>query len=185
MEGKAIAGIIAVVVVIALVGLGVWWVVSYNGMVSENEEIDAAWAEVTNKYQYKIDLIPQLADAVSGYQMFESSTITNITELRGRWMNATTAEEQVNLTNQLDAQLATIIVTYEAYPELQSVYLVSSFMFSLEGAETEISVARMRYNEAVRDYNAHIKSFPASMVAGSGGFEEREYYLSEAAPPAP
>ncbi len=184
-KGKLIA-IIAVIAVVAIVlGTALWWIGTYNGLVKEEEKIDSQWAQVTNVYQLKIDLIPQLVSIVSGYQEFEASTLTNITELRTQWMEADTTDEQVNVTSRLDSQLKTILVTYENYPTLQSVALVSGLMYSLEGAETQVAVERMRYNEAVQEYNAHLKSFPASMVADQGGFEEREYYVSASAPAAP
>jgi LemA protein len=100
-------------------------------------------------------------------------------------MNANTTQDQVNVTNQLDSQLATIIVTYENYPELQSITAVRDLMYELAGTENRIAVERMYYNENVLDYNSHIKSFPASIIAGWAGFEEREYYQSANAPPAP
>ena len=179
-------------VIISLIVIGIvvlatvaWMVLTYNSLISENEKVDSQWAQVQNQYQRKIDLIPTLVSTASAYQQFEASTLTNITMLRTQWMNATTTEEQVNVTNQLDSQLATIIVTYENYPELQSITIVRDLFYELTGTENRIATERMRYNEYVQDFNAHMKSFPASFVAGWGDFEEREYYESPNAPAAP
>ncbi len=179
--------IVISLIVIAIVVLATvaWMILTYNGLVAENEKVDSQWAQVQNEYQRKVDLIPTLVSTVSAYQQFEATTLANITELRTQWMDAMTAEDQVNVTNQLDAQLATIIVTYEAYPELQSITVVRDLFYALEGTENRITVERMRYNEYVQDFNAHLKSFPASYVASWGDFEEREYYESPNAPPAP
>jgi LemA protein len=182
---KQVAIVAILIVLVSVLGFGLWWVGTYNAFVREGEKIDSQWAQVQNQYQRKIDLIPTLVATVSEYQEFESSTLTNITALRSRWMNATASEEQVDLTNQLDAQLATIIVTYENYPELQSVTAVRDLMYELAGTENRIATERMYYNDYVRDFNTHIKSFPASMVAGSSGFDARAYYESANAPPAP
>jgi len=182
MVYSIIAIIVTVVVIIATVA---WLIITYNGLVRENEKVDSQWAQVQNVYQRKIDLIPNLVSTVSAYQQFEASTLTNITLLRTQWMNANTTEDQVNVTNQLDSQLATIIVTYENYPDLQSITAVRDLIIELEGTENRITTERMRYNEYVQDFNAHMKSFPASFVAGWGDFEEREYYESPNAPPAP
>ena len=122
---------------------------------------------------------------MSNYTEFESSTITEITSLRSQWMAATTPEEQMNLSNQLDAQLATIIVTYEAYPYLASIEVVQNLMFELAGTENRIAVERMRYNEDVQDFNAHIKKFPANIIAGAGDFSKRSYYEGIGTPDAP
>ncbi|MFO7618641.1 MAG: LemA family protein, partial [Thermoplasmata archaeon] len=173
---KAIGIILIIVIVLSIVGVGVYYVMTYNSLVSENEQIDSQWAQVQNQYQRKIDLIPTLVATVENYQQFESETLMSIIELRSQWMNATTVEEQVNISNQLDSQLATIIVTYEEYPDLQSIYLVSNLMVELTNTENKISTERMFYNDYVRAYNSHIKKWPASWVANNNGFEERNYY---------
>ncbi len=177
-KGAIIGLVVLAVIIIAVLVFVAWAISSYNGMVNENEKIDSQWAQVTNQYQRKIDLIPTLVATVREYKEFENSTLTNITALRSRWMNASSAEDQVNASNELDKAMVYIHVTYEAYPVLQSDELFKSLMTELAGTENRITVERMRYNEAVKDYNAHIKRFPASMVAGWGDFEERSYYVS-------
>jgi LemA protein len=182
-DGVKVIGIIVIVIVIlSIVGVGVYYVMTYNKFVDENEKIDSQWAQVQNQYQRKIDLIPQLISAVVNYTGYESSTLINITALRTQWMNAPTSEEQVNITSQLDYQ---INVMFEEYPFLQSSSLYSDLMTSIEGTENRIATERMYYNEAVQDYNSHIKRFPANWVARNNDFEERAYYSSPNAPAAP
>ena len=185
LSKKLLVIIALVVVAIVVLATVAWMILTYNGLVAENEKVDSQWAQVQNQYQRKIDLIPTLVQTASAYQQFEASTLANITALRTQWMESLTNEDQVNVTNQLDAQLATIIVTYEAYPELQSITIVRDLFYELAGTENRIATERMRYNEYVQDFNAHLKSFPASYVASWGDFEEREYYESPVAPPAP
>ncbi len=43
-----------------------------------------------------------------------------------------------------------------------------------------IAMERMRYSEAVRDYNTRLRLFPGSVVASLRGFKEKAYF--EAAP---
>ena len=45
-----------------------------------------------------------------------------------------------------------------------------------------VAVERMRYNDAVREYNAYIKSFPTALYAASLGFKPEKYF--EAPPEA-
>jgi LemA protein len=177
--------IVIVVIVLAIVVFAVWLVGAYNSLVRQEESIDSQWAQVTNEYQRKIDLIPELVATVDDYQEFESSTLENVTALRTQWMAAKTTEERVNASTELDRALIDIIVTYEEYPYLQSIEAVSSLMYTLEGTENRITVERMRYNDAVRAYNSDIRSFPKSMVAGWFDFEERSYYKSSAGPDQP
>jgi LemA protein len=185
LPGGKVLGLVILGVVIALVIFGIWAVVAYNGLVQQEETIDSQWAQVSNEYQRKIDLIPQLIETVEDYQEFEKSTLENVTALRTQWMNAKTTEEQVNVSSELDRALIDIIVTYEEYPYLQSIEAVSSLMVSLEGTENRITVERMRYNEDVRDFNTDVRSFPRSMIAGWFDFEKRSYYESGVGPDQP
>ena len=179
-----VLGILGAIVLIGLIILGKA-VSSYNGLVTLNESIDSQWAQVSNEYQRKIDLIPELVSTVEDYQEFEKGTLENVTRLRTQWMVAKTTEEQVNISTELDRALIDIIVTYEEYPYLQSIEAVSSLMYTLEGTENRITVERMRYNEDVRDYNSEVRSFPRSIVAGWFGFEKRSYYESGVGPDQP
>src|SRR5256885_14223831 len=69
-----------------------------------------------------------------------------------------------------------IRVTYENYPDLHSDQLVAGLMDELAGTENRIAVERMWYNDAVRSYNTAVISFPNSLLAGSFGFQPRQYY---------
>lgn len=185
LPGGRVLVIVVLVVVLAIAIFGVWAMMTYNGFVNQEETIDSQWAQVSNEYQRKIDLIPQLVATVEDYQEFEQGTLENVTRLRTQWMEAKTTEEQVNTSTELDRALLDIIVTYEEYPYLQSIEAVSSLMYSLEGTENRITVERMRYNEDVRDYNSDVRSFPASIIAGWFDFEERSYYVSGVGPDQP
>ena len=49
----------------------------------------------------------------------------------------------------------------------------------LEGTENRINVERNRYNNAVGEYNKHIKIFPNSIFAGWFDFEEMTRYQAD------
>jgi len=56
-------------------------------------------------------------------------------------------------------------VTVEAYPQLQSNQNFVALQSQLEGTENRIAVARRDYNEAVRDYNTTLRTFPSIIWA--------------------
>jgi len=168
--------ILLVVVAVALLATGGWMILAYNGLVARQQTVLAQWAQVENQYQRKIDLIPTLVNVTTGYQEFERSLLTNITELRSRWQNASTFVERVNVTNALDVNLFYLVATYENYPYLSSIEIVRDLFFELAGTENRITVERSRFNDAVRGFNTRIRSFPDNLVAGMFGFQEYEYY---------
>jgi LemA protein len=181
-----VLGIIILIAVIALVIFGIWAILAYNDLVAQEETIDSQWAQVSNEYQRKVDLIPEIVAAVEGYQEYEQGTLENVTALRTQWMEAKgDIDKQVNISEQLDRALIDIVLTYEEYPILQADELVASLMVTLEGTENRITVERMRYNEDVRDYNSDVRSFPKSIIAGWFDFEKRSYYESGQGPDQP
>ena len=50
----------------------------------------------------------------------------------------------------------------------------------LAGTENRISVARQDYNDAAKEYNTKIQSFPASIIAGLFHFEKADYFTATA-----
>ncbi|MGA1873938.1 MAG: LemA family protein [Thermoplasmatota archaeon] len=185
-KGAVIGIVVGVAVLIILISTVIWSVSTYNKLVALDEGVEEDWAQVENKYQLKIDLIPALVAEVDKYQEFEESTLTNITALRSRWMEASgDPDEQLDISNQLDGMIRSIVLTVEEYPYLRSIEAVNNLMVSLEGTENRISTERMRYNEGVREYNTKIKQFPSVIIASMGGFEKRAYFESDAAPENP
>jgi len=175
-QGKTILALVTLVIVLIIVGFLVWLLVAYNGLVSKQQDVYAQWAQVENQYQRKIDLIPQLVNVTSQYTEFEKTTISNITALRSQWQNASGVDQRIDVVNQLDQNIYAIRFTYENYPYLQSIGLVSGLMDSVEGTENRIAVERLRFNDSVRVYNTQIRKVPDNLVANSFGFREFKYY---------
>ena len=56
----------------------------YNGLVSSEQEVEQAWAQVQNVYQRRADLVPNLVETVKGSAAFEQDTLTAVVEARSR-----------------------------------------------------------------------------------------------------
>jgi len=68
----------------------------------------------------------------------------------------------------------------ENYPNLKADQTFLKLMDELSGTENRIAVERMRYNEAVRDYNITVRTFPSNFVAGMFGYKvATEYFKAE------
>jgi LemA protein len=79
-------------------------------------------------------------------------------------------------TGQLDTAVTNLVVTIEDYPDLKASEVVQDLITELEGTENRLSTERMRYNEAVGDYNRARRMFPANMFAAGWGFEGKGYF---------
>ena len=62
--------------------------------------------------------------------------------------------------NQFGSALSRLLVSVEQYPELRSQENFGRFMTQLEGSENRVRITIRDYNEAVRQYNTTIRTFP-------------------------
>jgi LemA protein len=141
-----------------------------NSVPTAEENAKAKWADVENAYQRRADLIPNLVETVKGAAKSETQILTQVTEARAKAtaINITTDDlsdpatfEKFNAAqNQLTQALGQLRTVVEAYPQLQSQESFKTLMSQLEGTENRITVARSDYNEAVRQYNTTIRTFP-------------------------
>jgi LemA protein len=160
---------------------------SYNGLVSANQAIDSAWANVQTDLQRRYDLIPNLVNTVKGYAKHESSVLEEVTRLRSQWGEAKGSSDQLKAANNLEGALGRLMVVVEKYPDLKANENFLRLQDELAGTENRIAVTRQRYNEAVQTYNVKVQSFPSNLMASIGGFKVRDSYFKakEAAQDAP
>ena len=155
---------VAVLAGVSLSGCG------YNTIPTKEERAQAAWADLQSQYQRRADLIPNLVAVVQGAAIAERTTLTQVIEARARATSVTVTPE--TLTNpaafqafqaaqgQLSGALSRLLATVEAYPQIQSNQNFVQLQSQLEGTENRITIARRDYNEAVRDYNTTLRTFP-------------------------
>lgn len=169
--GLMVGGVFAAII------LGVLWYISiYNGLIRMNEEVNGKWAQVETQYQRRIDLIPNLVATVEGAKDFEKSTLVELTKLRSQWQTAPTVNTKVETANQIESTLSKLLLISENYPELKSNQNFLALQDELANTENKIAVERGRYNDAVKAFNARIKTFPASIVANRIGYADRPYF---------
>jgi len=180
---KGLAGclIVVAVVLVVLLALGGMLLGNYNRIVTENEAIDASWAQVENVLQRRGDLIPNLVETVKGYAAHEKEIFENVAEARSRLAGAAGPREAAAANAGLTSALGRLLAIAENYPLLRANENFVRLQDELAGSENRIAVERRRYNEAVRAYNTRIKRFPGSLVAGFFRFGEREYFEAEEA----
>jgi LemA protein len=157
-----------------LVLLGLWLFSSYNTLVTQRENVDTSWAQVETQYQRRADLIPNLVSTVKGASNFEQDTLTQVTAARSNWATAAASNDrtqEIAAAQSFDSALSRLLVTVEAYPQLQATQAFKDLMVQLEGTENRVNVARIDYNNVVRDYNLAVKRIPGNIVAGLFGFD--------------
>lgn len=179
---KFLPWIIAVVVIIGIYN----WIKGINNTaVTYEQEIKESWGNVQTSYQRRNDLIGNLVNTVKGAADFEKSTLTAVISARAKATSVTV--DPTNITPQqlsafntaqsgLSSSLSKLLVSVERYPDLKANENFLKLQDELASTENQILTARTRFNEAVKPYNTHIKTFPNSIFAGMFGFKEKPYF---------
>ena len=162
---------------IVLVVIGIAMTSLYNGIVMKHETITAKWAQVESQLQRRLDLIPNLVNTVKGYASHEKTVFEDVTRARSAWQGANTLDDKVKAASQMDAAIARLLLVVENYPQLKADQTFLGLMDELSGTENRIAVERMRYNEAVKDYNITVRQFPGNVVAGIFGYKPAAEYF--------
>jgi LemA protein len=174
--GCLVLGGIALVIMLVVGGALVG---QYNALVTSNEAVDAAWAQVENVLQRRADLIPNLVETVKGYAAHEEEVFTRVADARSRLAGATTPAEAAAANAGLTSALGRLLAIAEAYPDLKANQNFLRLQDELAGTENRIAVERMRYNDQVRTFNTAIKRFPTRFLAGLFGFTAHDYFEAD------
>jgi LemA protein len=170
--------ILIVLGVVAFLILSVFWYVkgSYNALVSLDEGVKAAWAQVENQLKRRYDLIPNYVETVKGYAKHEKEVFLKVTEARAKVGSATTINEKMSANTQLSSALSRLLLVVERYPNLKANANFIRLQDELAGTENRIAVERRRFNEAVKQYNVKIRRFPTNLMASMFGFEKATFF---------
>ncbi len=164
--------------VIAFVILSVFLYVkgSYNSLVSLDEGVKAAWAQVENQLKRRYDLIPNYIETVKGYAKHEKEVFLKVTEARSKVGGATTIKDKIEANNQMTSALSRLLLVVERYPDLKANANFIRLQDELAGTENRIAVERRRFNEIVKIYNIKVRRFPTNVMAGMFGFEKATFF---------
>ncbi len=162
-------------IIIGVVVLLIFWLFGqYNGLVSKDEAVEGAWAQVENVYQRRADLIPNLVNTVKGYADFEQETLTGVIEARSKATSINIDPSNLSpaaigrfqqAQEGLSSALSRLLVTVERYPDLKANQNFLELQSQLEGTENRIAVERKRFNDIVQDFNSSIRRIPGSSKA--------------------
>ena len=170
---------ILIVVIALVVIVGLYVMVTYNGLVGLKNKIDNGWAQIEVQLQRRYDLIPNLVETVKGYASHERETLEKVVQARNMAMNATGAQDQAAAENMITGALKSVFALSEAYPDLKANVNFLNLQEELTGTEGRIAYARQFFNDTVVRFNTKIQKFPANVIAARLGFTEREYFEVE------
>ena len=177
------------IILIAVIALVLWGLGKYNSLVSQDENVNKAWAQVETQYQRRADLIPNLVATVKGYAAHEEGTLTAVIEARAKATSITVDPSELDpediakfqaAQDELHSALSRLLVSVEDYPDLKANENFLALQSQLEGTENRITVERQKFNEAARNYNQYIRMFPRNIIANMFDFEKVGYFKAQA-----
>ena len=167
----------AVWVILIIVGVLLFYVATtYNKLVSLRNKVRDQWAQIEVQLKRRFDLIPNLVETVKGYAKHEKETLTEVIEARNKFQSATTPEEEMKASGDLNKALSRLMVLTESYPELKANENFLQLQGDLKDCEEKISFARQFYNDTVLSYMNKIEMFPSNIIASMFNFKKADYF---------
>jgi len=173
---------IALLVILALsVGLVLWAVGIYNGLVTARNAFKNAFAQIDVQLKRRHDLIPNLVETAKGYMAHERETLEAVTKARGAAVSGLAAAsanpgnpaamaQLASAEQGLSGALSRLMVVSEQYPDLKANQNMMQLSEELTSTENRIAFARQAYNDSVMSYNNRREVFPSNILAGMYNF---------------
>ena len=173
------------IILIVLVGLGLFVVTIYNRLVSGRNRYKNACAQIDVQLTRRHDLIPNLVETAKGYLKHERETLEAVINARNAAVSGLKAAaadptdpEAIRRLSEaeqgLSGALGRLFALSEAYPDLKANQNMMQLSEELTSTENKVAFARQAYNDAVMDYNTLRESFPNNFVAGWFAFKAAE-----------
>lgn len=167
------------IILAVIAGLTVFVVAVYNSLISSNNKVNEAWADIETQLKRRYDLIPNMVETVKGYAKHESKTLEAVISARNAAMNATGPEAKIQAENALSGTLKSLFAVVENYPDLKANQNFLDLQNTLREIEDKIQLSRRYYNSTVRDFNTSTQVFPNNIVAGIFNFKARTFFEIE------
>jgi len=178
--------LVILVIGVVILAFSAWG--TYNTMVTLQQSVDSAWAQVENVYQRRMDLVPNLVATVKGYAAHEKEVFESVTASRSQVGSIKITPEMLNNPAELQkfqqaqaglsGALSRLLAVAENYPDLKANQNFLELQSQLEGTENRIAVERKRFNEVAQAYNTKILQFPTNIFARMFNFQKKAYFQS-------
>ena len=165
---------LALIVGCAILGIvmifGVAAISSKNSAISLEESVNTAQSGIDVQLSNRFNKLTELAECVKQYDAHEYKTLVDVITARGKQMSGAQAKECIAAFSRVE----------ERYPELKSQPNYKHLMTEIALAENHLAQQKVAFNEFVRDYKRHCRTFPASFFLSIVGYEVQPYKYYEA-----
>lgn len=159
-----------------LVVIGLWLLVTYNGLITLRNRVREAWSQIEVQLKRRSSLIPNLVEAVKGYAKHERAVFNEVTKARTSLVNAKSPHEKAVANDLLSGALKSLFAVAEAYPNLRASENFKQLQEELSDTETKIAASRQFYNTNVLDLNNSLEQIPSAWVGSMFGFQKEDFF---------
>lgn len=162
---------------IVLIAVLLYFIVTYNSLVSIKHNVEKAWANIDVLLKQRNDELPKLIDTCKVYMKHEAETLEKVIQAR---MGVDAARQMHDVSglskaeSALTSSLGSLFAVAENYPDLKADQSFLNLQHRITGLENQIADRREFYNDSVNNNNVRIKQFPDVIVAALFNFERAE-----------
>ena len=168
--------IVALVVILAVVGVFVYLTTIYNSLVRLKNDIDKAWANIDVLLKQRHDELPKLIETCKGYMQYEQKTFLLVTDARTAFMKASSVGEKAQADNLISGALKSLFAVAENYPELKANNNFMQLQKRISELEEKLADRREFFNDDVNTYNIRIQQIPDVFIAGLMHLQHRDLF---------
>lgn len=157
--------IISLAFLFAIVGLAVYVVMIFNGLITLKNDVAKAWANIDILLKQRHDELPNLVEVCKGYMNHERETLEKVTQARGQVQLAVSVTQKAQADQNMTSALRGLFAVVENYPQLKANENFLKLQNRITELESEIADRREFYNDCVNAYNIRIQEVPDTMIA--------------------
>ena len=173
--------IISLAILFVMVGLGVYIVVIFNGLIALKNDIAKAWANIDILLKQRHDELPKLLDVCKGYMDYERDTLQKIAQARSMYQQAVSIDQKAQADQSMTSAVRGLFAVAENYPELKANNNFMQLQKRITELESEIADRREFYNDSVNAFNIRIQQMPDTFVASFMNLTPRPMFKVEEA----
>jgi len=172
--------VILVGLLLVVVGLAVYGISIYNGLVAVKHQVEQAWSNIDVLLRQRHDELPKLIDVVKGYGSYERDVLEKVTMLRARQSGGSPDATRLAAEDELSHAVSRILATAEAYPDLKASAAYLELQQRISRLEEQIAHRREFYNAAVNLNNVRTEQLPDMVLAPMAGLTRKPLFVATA-----